>query len=147
MNCAACERNLSAYIDDELTTEMRLEIDGHLDECASCRAEFESHQTAWETANAVQTGRAPEGMWQAIETEVEPESGGTGLEDLGLMIRGLAGEVQDLRRAVDDLRRDMEETELDEEREAGEGRDEDIRSGRYLSVTARQRRQQFRRSS
>ncbi len=55
--------------------------------------------------------------------------------------------MQDLRREVQDLRRDMEEAEFGDEREVGEGRDEDIRSGRYLSVTARQRGQQFRRSS
>ena len=147
MKCAACERNLSAYIDDELTTEMRLEIDGHLDECDTCRAEFESQQMAWEAANAVQSGRAPEGLWEAIETAVAPEGQATGLDDLALMIRGLAGEVQDLRREVQGLRRDMEAAEFGDEREAGEGRDEDIRSGRYLSVTARQREQQFRRSS
>ena len=147
MTWAEFERNLSAYIDDELTPEARLEVEAFMDENEEARAEFESHQAAWEAAQMARSGAAPEGMWEAIEETLQPESGATDLEDLALMIRGLAGEVQDLRRTVADLRRDIEEAELAEEREADEGRDEDIRSGRYLSVTARQRREQFRRSS
>ena len=51
MNCFACERNLSAYLDDELPMDERLEIEAHLDACERCRAEFESHQGTWEMGN------------------------------------------------------------------------------------------------
>ncbi len=122
MNCPACERHLSAYIDDELKMDERLKIEAHLDECEACRKEFEGHQTAWEAAGLVQVGPAQEGLFEAIEAELQPEGEGsaTSLEDLALMLRGLAGEVQDLRRTVDSLRREVEEGEWAEEREAGE---------------------------
>ena len=122
MNCPACERNLSAYVDDKLTNEMRLEIEAHLDQCESCHKEFEGHQAAWEAASLMQVGQPHEGLFEAIEAELQPEGEGssTSLEDLALMLRGLAGEVQDLRRTVDSLRREVEEGEWTEEREAGE---------------------------
>ena len=146
MNCATCERNLSAYIDDELTTEVRLEIEAHLDECERCRGELESHQAAWEAANMAQAGRAPDGLWDAIETELEQEVGTTNIEDLALMLRGLASEVQDLRRTVDGLRRDLAEGEWTEEREE----DEDIRVQTRRFGTGRPRQasiEQLRRTS
>lgn len=123
MNCAACERHLSAYIDDELTNDARLEIEAHLDECEGCRREFESHQAAWEAAQLARPGRTPEGLWDAVAAGLEQDTGGgASLEDLALMLRGLAGEVQDLRREVGALRRALETEELAEEREE----DEDI---------------------
>ena len=125
MNCAACDRHLSAYIDDELTNDTRLEIEAHLDECERCRGEFESHQAAWEAAQLARPGRAPEGLWDAVVDGLEQDAGGaTSLDDLALMLRGLAGEVQDLRREMGALRRALEtgETAPAEEREE----DEDI---------------------
>ena len=111
MNCPTCERNLSAYIDDELTTDVRLEIAAHLDECATCHREFEAHQAAWEAAGLAPAGQAPEELWQAVEAELQPreEGGATTLEDLALMLRGLAGEMRDLRHTVDGLRREIEQ--------------------------------------
>lgn len=132
MNCAACERNLSAYVDDQLTSEMRLEMEGHLDECEHCRGEFESHQAAWEATHQAQAGRAPEGMWEGIAAELDQEmEASTSLDDLALMIRGLAGEVQDLRREVTTLRRELAVTEGVEEQED----DEDIRLRRRRFTT------------
>ena len=149
MNCPTCERNLSAYIDDELTTDVRLEIEAHLDECATCRREFEAHQAAWEAVGLAPAGQAPEELWQAVETELQPqeEGGATTLEDLALMLRGMAGEMQDLRRTVDGLRREIEAGEWPQEREA----DEDIRVPSRTFAAGRQRpgsiEQKFRRSS
>jgi len=148
VNCPTCERNLSAYVDDELTTDVRLEIEAHLDECAACRAEFEGHQAAWEAVGMAPAGQAPEELWESIEAELQPQEkgGATTLEDLALMLRGLAGEMQDLRQTVDGMRREMGEGEWDEEREA----DEDIRVPSRPFASGRQRPgsiEQFKRSS
>ena len=146
MNCAACERNLSAYLDDELTTDTRLDMEAHLDGCESCRSEFQAHEATWEAAGLVQAGPAPEGLWDAIAAELEPEGGATSLEDVALMVRGLAGELQDLRRTVDALRADLEESDWTEERETGEK----IRVSPRPFATGRLRPgsiEQFRRSS
>ena len=132
MNCAACERNLSAYIDDELIAEMRREIEVHLDECEPCRAEFEAHQAVWEAAGLVPAGPVPEGVWEGVQAGLQPEGGGTSLEEVALMLRGLAGEVRDLRQAVDSLQRDLEEAGFTEEREAP-AREREVRPSRYVA--------------
>lgn len=110
MNCFQCERNLSAYLDDELPTDERLGVEGHLDGCETCRAEFESHQQAWEAAHQVAAEAAPDGLWQGIESQLHSEGPQAGLEDLTLMVKGLAADVQDLRRTVDGLRHLLEQT-------------------------------------
>ena len=109
MNCFACERHLSAYIDDELSLERRLEIEAHLGDCPRCRADFEAHQAVWEAAHQVRGEHAPETLWEGIAARLE-QSGRVGvkLEDLALMLRGLAGQVQDLQRSVDELRQDLD---------------------------------------
>ena len=50
MNFSEFERHLSAYIDDELTAEMRLEMEAFMDADETARAEFENHLSAWEAA-------------------------------------------------------------------------------------------------
>ena len=116
MNCFTCERNLSAYIDDELTQEMRLEIEAHLAACETCCKDYETHLTAWEAAGRLRAEAAPEGLWRAVESEIQQKSSGATTEDLALIVRGLAGEVRDLRQAVESLRQDLE-SDLSEERE------------------------------
>lgn len=109
MNCFTCERNLSAYLDDELPMDERIELEGHLDACAACRIEFESHQTAWEAAHRATAEAAPDTIWQGIEGQfVESGAGQTGIEELALMMKGLAADVQQLRQVVDGLRRDLQ---------------------------------------
>jgi hypothetical protein len=113
MNCFTCERQLSAYIDDELPAQGRRELEAHLDDCPRCRAEFEAHLAVWEAAHQVRAEAAPEGLWEGIAARLEqPGGAGVRLEDLALMLRGLAGQVQDLQRSVDGLRKDMEEAEV-----------------------------------
>lgn len=114
MNCFTCERNLSAYLDDELAMDERLEVEAHLDECEACRGEFELHQKAWEAAGAATAGAAPDGLWQGVERELEADGSSTSLEEVALMVKGLASEIQDLRRAVDGLRRQLEQAEWEE---------------------------------
>ena len=42
MNCDYCKDKLSAFIDNELSSEERLLMEAHLTRCPSCRAELES---------------------------------------------------------------------------------------------------------
>jgi hypothetical protein len=118
VNRAEFERHISAYIDDELSVETRREMEAFMDQDQEARAEFETHLAAWEAAQEVPVGRAPEDLWSSIEAALQAQGTGASLEDLALMLRGLAGEVRELRRAVDGLRRDLEEAGWEEEREA-----------------------------
>lgn len=156
MNWSEFERNLSAYIDDELTAEARLEMEAFIDDNEEARGELESHLAAWETAQSAQSGGAPDGLWEGIEAGLPVGSSeGTSLDDLALMIRGLAGEVQDLKREMQGLRREVQGGEWTEEREAASG-DIRVRSsvvpevprrGNVENVPRRGNIEQFRRSS
>ena len=109
MNCFTCEQNISAYIDDEVTPEVRREMEGHLSECDACRQEYETHLASWEAAGDMRTEATPDDLWQAVEDELQAKGGGgTSAEDLALIVRGLASEVRDLKHTVDALRQDME---------------------------------------
>jgi hypothetical protein len=110
MNCFQCERSLSAYLDDELPMDERLEVETHVDGCGSCRSEFDSQQAAWEAAQQSLVEAAPDGLWRDIEDRLREQGRGTGVEDLTLIVKGLAGEVGDLRRTVEDLQRLIERT-------------------------------------
>ena len=108
MNCFTCERNLTAYIDDELQNDVRLEVETHLDTCDRCREDYEGQLAAWEAAGNVRTESAPDRLWQAVESELQTKGPDTTLEDLALIVRGLASEVRDLRQAMEGLRQDIE---------------------------------------
>ena len=107
MSCFNCERLISAYIDDELDQARRTDIEEHLDGCERCRREYETQLAAWEVAGDLRSVSAPDGLWDAIDSELRPEPGGTTLEDLTLIVRGLAEEVRYLRGTVDSLRSDL----------------------------------------
>lgn len=110
MNCFTCENNLSAYIDDEMTPDVRREIEAHLDGCEKCRKEYETLLATWELAGDLRTEAAPDALWKAVEAKLEQKGQQhTTTEDLALIVRGLASEVRDLKQTVDGLRRDMEE--------------------------------------
>ena len=121
MECFSCERNLSAYIDDELTNESRVEIESHLASCEPCREEYETHMAAWEATQQLPGESASDGIWSAIRSQVETTGAGTSTDDLALIVRGLAEEVRDLKHTVQMLRRDLEivqRSEPEEERES-----------------------------
>jgi len=110
MNCFTCENNLSAYIDDEITTDVRREMEAHLDTCETCHKEYETLLSSWELAGDMRTEAAPDGLWQSVEAELKQKNNTqTTTEDLALIVRGLASEVRDLKQAVDGLRRDLED--------------------------------------
>ena len=126
MNCPACQRHLTAYIDDEVSAELRHEIETHLDGCQECRGEFETHQTALEAASSIGTGSPRRDLWQGIADQLEP--GGTTVEDMALMIRGLARQVESLEQTVNGLRRDLSEEEEQEEVQSWSRTDIRVRS-------------------
>ncbi|MBT3605192.1 MAG: hypothetical protein HN521_19185 [Candidatus Latescibacteria bacterium] len=110
MNCFTCENNLSAYVDDELTTDVRRDIEAHLDTCEKCYQEYETLLSTWELAGDMRTEAAPDGLWQAVEAELQQKGhNNTTTEDLALIVRGLASEIRDLKQTVDGLRHDLEE--------------------------------------
>ncbi|OGG54331.1 MAG: hypothetical protein A3F84_09215 [Candidatus Handelsmanbacteria bacterium RIFCSPLOWO2_12_FULL_64_10] len=118
MTCFTCERNLSAYIDDELTADTRLEVEAHLEACERCRRDYETHVAAWEVSGLLRAGATPDGLWEKIEPELRKQRPATTMEDLTLIVRGLAGEVRELRQAVEDLRQGLESARPSEERTA-----------------------------
>lgn len=110
MNCFTCENNLSAYIDDELTTDVRRDIEGHLDTCEKCHKEYETLLSTWELAGDMRTEAAPDGLWQAVEAELQQKGhNNTTTEDLALIVRGLASEIRDLKQTVEAMRQDAEQ--------------------------------------
>lgn len=110
MNCFSCEKNISAYIDDEVTQDQRIEIEAHLSECDACRDEYESQLATWEAAADLGSPGAPDDLWRGIEAELEQTGqAGTTLDDLALIVRGLAEEVRELRQEVRGLQREVED--------------------------------------
>ena len=99
--------------------EARLEMEAFIDDNEQARGELESHLAAWETAQSAQSGGASDGLWEGIEAGLQVDSSeSTSLDDLALMIRGLAGEVEDFKREMQGLRREVQSGEWTEEREA-----------------------------
>lgn len=153
MNCFSCERNLSAYLDDELPMDERIELEGHLDGCDVCRVEFETHQSAWEVAHRTTAEAAPDGLWEGIESQLQQDlQTNDGIQELTLMVKGLAAEVQDLRRTFDGLRRDLADANPSDPAADAYGRepidDIRIRANPFRTSEPREARlEQLRRSS
>ncbi|MFT5365908.1 MAG: anti-sigma factor RsiW [Candidatus Latescibacterota bacterium] len=109
MNCFTCENNLSAYIDDEIITDVRREIETHLDTCEKCHQEYETLLSSWELAGDMRTEAAPDSLWQAVEAELQQKGhNNTTTEGLALIVRGLASEIRDLKQTMESMRQDME---------------------------------------
>ena len=110
MNCFTCEKNISAYIEDELPQDLRIEIESHLGEYDACRDEYEIQLSTWEAVGDLVSKPAPDNLWRGIESELEQTGHfGTTLDDLALIVRGLTDEVRQLRLEVRGLQRDVEE--------------------------------------
>lgn len=135
MNCFSCQRSLSAYIDDELAAETRQEVESHLDGCQACRDEYESHAATLEALDLTRAEAAPDSLWPAVEGQLGAQVESTGIEDLALMLRGLAAQVQDLQRSVDGLRQQM--TQAQSEPAAWDDESIQVPSGPYRSVRPR----------
>ncbi len=69
---------------------------------------------AWEVATELSPDPPPDGLWDAIDSQLQQETSRTTLEDLTLIVRGLAGEVRDLRASVESLRADLRSEAVEE---------------------------------
>ena len=105
MTQAAFERNLSAYIDDELTPETRREMETYMDANEEARKDYETHLAAWEAAGYIRAEPASDAIWRTVESSLNQHN--TTTENLALIVRGLASEVRDLKAAVENLRQEQ----------------------------------------
>ena len=60
--------------------------------------------TAREMASSVETEETPSDLWSRIEAQLPRRESETSVEDLALIVKGLASEVRELRQTVEDLR-------------------------------------------
>lgn len=63
---------LGAYALDAVEPNERADLDAHLLECPTCRAEVAEHRETAATL-AVSAGAAPDKLWARIDAELEPE--------------------------------------------------------------------------
>ena len=135
MNCFACEKNISAYIDDEVPQDQRIEIESHLGSCDACRDEYESQLSTWEAVSDVGSSSAPDNLWRGIESELE-QTGHTGttIDDLALIVRGLAEEVRQLRLEMQGLQREVEDRTYESEMPVEDRSERRVRTRPGLSI-------------
>ncbi len=75
MECQACRDNLTAYLDDELSSGERQLVDQHLRRCAGCSSEFQSlSQSYWMVNKALEQIDVRPEMWHAVESAIRPRS-------------------------------------------------------------------------
>jgi Putative zinc-finger len=67
MCCEQIERQLGRYVDQELPTSARIEIEAHLESCSSCRAELESLRTLVGAIAMPMPTEIPDSLWAGIE--------------------------------------------------------------------------------
>ncbi len=79
MNCARVDKLICDYIGDCLSTQLRREVEAHLSECASCRAEVEAAERMVGSLGDLSVSRSPVDCWPAIKQRIaERESRQTG---------------------------------------------------------------------
>lgn len=78
-NCSKIQKNLSAYIDNELSDEEKLKVDKHLSICLKCRKEFEllkeiSKIISIKVDKVKETCRAPDYIYYSIKQKIKREN-------------------------------------------------------------------------
>lgn len=73
MRCDEIKSNLGRFVDDELDGPACEELRGHLDQCAACRAEFQSLRALGEALAGSDEVSVPDGLWDAIERRLDAE--------------------------------------------------------------------------
>ena len=73
MNCEWVQQNLSAYMDNELPLTQKELVDGHLSQCAHCKAEFDSLTMAWDSLSLWEDKAPPLQLKESILRAVRKE--------------------------------------------------------------------------
>ena len=74
MNCSEINKLLSAYYDDELSTEVRKNVDAHLEDCGDCAKELEGFEKLSSMAAGLDTPETPASVWSAVAQELDNQS-------------------------------------------------------------------------
>src|SRR2546425_5198196 len=77
MECQAYRDNLTAYLDQELSSGERTLVEQHLRQCAGCSSEFDSlSRSYWIGNQALEEIDVRPEMWQTIEAAIRPQISG-----------------------------------------------------------------------
>ena len=68
--CEALQALLSGYVDDELTSEERARVDGHLESCTGCRSELQAMRVMAEATSQLSVKPPPEEVWDTFLDDV-----------------------------------------------------------------------------
>ncbi len=71
MTHARWQRQLSAYVDGELTLHEAGEVEAHLAQCASCRAELERLQSLKSLLGRLPERPVPETLWTSVRAQLD----------------------------------------------------------------------------
>jgi len=90
MDCKFTERNLSEYLEGELTAQQVLELEGHLNACEPCRRHLNKYQRLLSACRALPDYEARQELWSRIKPRIhEPDK-----KTVALPI-GLLGQARD----------------------------------------------------
>jgi len=64
LRCSKIQKNLSAFLDNELNTEERKQIEQHLSECVECRQEMEKLRHTIYLVSKIECPEVPSYLWQ-----------------------------------------------------------------------------------
>jgi anti-sigma factor RsiW len=87
---------LSGYLDNELSVEQRIEVEGQLADSLELRAELEEVRAARDAVRALPRREAPAGFWEAVIAEVE----GADIEAADIEGIGVVVPIESRRRRV-----------------------------------------------
>ena len=73
MNCQWVQQNLSAYIDNELSSTHKELIESHLSQCALCKSEFNRLSKAWDALSLWEDTHPPVHLQKSILKAIKKE--------------------------------------------------------------------------
>ena len=75
MNCQECEKNLSRYIDEELSLEQRGNVETHLAACASCREAYRTLSNVWDVLEEIPGAVSDHYFYTRLRSRMSSEAG------------------------------------------------------------------------
>lgn len=73
MNCSEVQNLLSAYYDDELSADLRANVDAHLENCSDCATELAGFENLSSLAAGLDTPETPAAVWSAVAQELDKD--------------------------------------------------------------------------